>query len=179
MNAEWKAVPGLEGYYEAHPDGFVRSMSRPALHGSSGKTRMTRAKVLGGESTHGGYTRLHLCVEGVRERRLLHAVILETFSGPRPDGYVARHLNGDPGDNRSENLAWGTYKENSDDRERHGRATKGETSGSNKMTEAEVRAIRHHYSVGAANQYELAAMFGLSQPQVSQIIRRGSWAHVS
>ena len=52
--------------------------------------------------------------------RLVHRLVLEAFVGPRPEGMVARHLNGDPGDNRLENLAWGTQSENNYDKVRHG-----------------------------------------------------------
>lgn len=51
----------------------------------------------------------------------LHRVVLEAFVGPRPEGMVTRHLNGDPGDNRLENLTYGTYSENLRDAVAHGR----------------------------------------------------------
>jgi HNH endonuclease len=59
-----------------------------------------------------------VCIDG----RLLavHIVILETFVGPPPEpGLVGRHLNDIGGDNRLENLAWGTYQQNADDRRRN------------------------------------------------------------
>lgn len=50
-----------------------------------------------------------------------HILVLELFVGPRPTPqHHARHLNGDPLDNRLENLAWGTAKENYADSKRHG-----------------------------------------------------------
>ncbi len=33
-------------------------------------------------------------------------LVLETFVGPRPEGHVPEHLNGDPNDNRLVNLRW-------------------------------------------------------------------------
>lgn len=57
---------------------------------------------------------------GAKSRRV-HVAVCETFHGPRPSPkHVVRHLNGNPLDNRSVNLAWGTTAENSADTVRHG-----------------------------------------------------------
>lgn len=53
----------------------------------------------------------------------MHRLILEASVGPCPPGMLTRHLNGDPLDNRSANLAWGTHAENHADSVRHGTAT--------------------------------------------------------
>lgn len=50
----------------------------------------------------------------------VHQLVLEAFVGPRPEGMVTRHLNGDPSDNRLTNLAWGTHAENNADTVQHG-----------------------------------------------------------
>ena len=43
----------------------------------------------------------------------MHRLICEAFHGPAPDGLpVVLHLNEDSTDNRAENLAWGTQKQN-------------------------------------------------------------------
>ncbi len=44
------------------------------------------------------------------------ALVLETFVGPRPEGHVAQHLNGDPNDNRLENLRWSPVEEQAPER---------------------------------------------------------------
>lgn len=61
------------------------------------------------------------CVDGTFKQRRIHQLVLESFVGPRPNtDSVVRHLNGDPVDNRIENLVWGTASENAHDRVRHG-----------------------------------------------------------
>ena len=46
----------------------------------------------------------------------LHRLVLEAWHSPKPfDKAVVRHLNDIPGDNRLENLKWGTCKENTTD----------------------------------------------------------------
>lgn len=51
---------------------------------------------------------------------LVHRLVLEAFVGPRPEGMFGCHNNGDPSDNRLENLRWDTPKNNSADMIRHG-----------------------------------------------------------
>lgn len=67
-----------------------------------------------------GYPRFRAYRNGVSELIQVHVAILETFVGPRPEGMVARHLNGKSCESRLDNLAWGTQKENSDDKFEHG-----------------------------------------------------------
>ena len=45
----------------------------------------------------------------------VHRMVLEAFVGPCPEGMQCRHLNDVKNDNRLNNLAWGTRKENSAD----------------------------------------------------------------
>jgi len=47
-------------------------------------------------------------------------LVATAFHGPCPDGQQCRHLNGDPADNRSDNLKWGTPSEQAHDKVRHG-----------------------------------------------------------
>jgi hypothetical protein len=55
-----------------------------------------------------------------KSRPRMHRVILTAFAGPCPPRMECRHFNGDPLDNRSENLPWGTRSENVMDLVRHG-----------------------------------------------------------
>jgi len=46
--------------------------------------------------------------------------MLAAFHGEKPDGYEARHLDGDKLNNHPSNLAWGTHSENECDKMKHG-----------------------------------------------------------
>lgn len=50
-----------------------------------------------------------------------HAMVLEAFVGPRPEGYHCCHGDGNPANNSVENLRWGTVSSNRHDTVRHGR----------------------------------------------------------
>lgn len=63
-----------------------------------------------------GYLRVGLRRDGKQHWKRVHRLVLETFIGPCPVGYVGRHLNDIPIDNRLDNLQWGTQAENIKDR---------------------------------------------------------------
>ncbi len=103
----WRPIPGFVGKYEVSNLGRVRSF-----------VRGPRLLSTWTEKTF-GYKKVRIGGRG-HNSRYVHQFVLEAFAGPRPDGMVARHLNGDPTDNRPENLAWGTQSENMADAVRHG-----------------------------------------------------------
>lgn len=54
------------------------------------------------------------------EHRTVHTLMAEAFIGPRPEGQEVRHLNGQPSDNRIQNLTYGSKSENAYDSIQHG-----------------------------------------------------------
>ncbi len=124
MSAEivesWRPVLGFEGAYEVSDMGRVRSLDRFAVN-SRGARRHIKARVLRAYPAPAGYPTVQLSNGGKMTSRTLHRMVLESFVGPRPEGMVGRHLNGDPLDNRLANLAYGTYRDNALDMIEHGR----------------------------------------------------------
>lgn len=105
----WAPVVGYEGLYQVSNEGQINTMSRRGEW-------MPRALA----TDKNGYKRITLSKNGKKRCHLVHHLVLDAFVGPRMDGQECRHLNGDPGDNRLENLQWGTSTENSFDVVRHG-----------------------------------------------------------
>lgn len=68
----------------------------------------------------GGHLRYRLTVNGVVHRLFGHYLVLLAFVGDRPEGMDIRHLDGDPENNKVENLMYGTRSENTFDAVRHG-----------------------------------------------------------
>lgn len=104
---EWRRIPSF-------PDYMVSSLGRVASH----KYRTPR--LLQPVIHKSGYPRFGLYVGRKRIRKASHALVAEAFIGPRPDGMVIRHLDGDPSNNTPGNLAYGTNSENVVDQIRHG-----------------------------------------------------------
>ena len=99
----WQSIPSFPGY-EASSHGRIRS-PRGIVSPAPKRT---------------GHLQVSLRRDGVSMSRTVGLLINEAFHGPRPRGLVTRHLNGDPSDNRPDNLVYGTQSENVLDSVRHG-----------------------------------------------------------
>lgn len=128
---EWRPILGYEGMYEVSSDGRVRGLPR------SCHVRSVPGKELKLSVNKGGYHVARLCKDGKLTSRTVHSLVLEAFVGPRPEGAVARHLDGDRLNNSPDNLAWGTISENQYDTVLHG----------NNHNAAKVRCKRGHLLV--------------------------------
>lgn len=119
-----------------------------------------------------------------------HRISYELFVGPLPEGLVVRHKNDTPLDVNPHNLELGTLIDNVRDREERGRTwrgelpeesrakkVRGESAGMSKLTEAHIHEIRRMATEGFSQTY-IAKTFGITQSNVSAIVRRKTWAHV-
>ncbi len=99
----------------------------------------------------------------------IHRLVLEAFVGPCPEGMECRHLDGDGTNNRLENLAWGTPKENSADRRRHGTQVCGNQL--SPLTNDDVLAIIQDGRTNA----DIAATYGVNHQTIASIKAREAW----
>ena len=124
-----------------------------------------------------GYHCVALCRDSRRHPFQIHILVLITFIGPRPDGMVCRHLDGNPGNNHLSNLVWGTLSENQRDRIRHGTSNLGENNGCAKLTKDDVKTIRVRVANGETHQ-SISNDFNVHAGTISQIARRVTWKHI-
>ena len=120
MQEVWKPVPGYEGLYEVSDQGRVRSLDRDITQKSRWGTWFTlrkKGKLLRPGRMPQGHQSVAL---GRRNSQCVHKLVLMAFVGPAPDRHECCHNNGDPSDNRLENLRWGTRRENILDAVKHG-----------------------------------------------------------
>jgi hypothetical protein len=66
-----------------------------------------------------GYLAVEFWRDNKKSRVFIHRQVAQIFLGPA-EGQEVRHLNGNPQDNRLENLAYGTRQQNALDMVRHG-----------------------------------------------------------
>lgn len=131
----------------------------------------------GGVTSIGGYGKFTR--DGNKGTVLAHRFAWECANGPIPKGLVVRHLKcNQPSCVNHRHLAIGTPADNSADMTQQGRQARGEKINTNKLTAAQVLAIRGAWDIGAATQTKLAAMFGVNQAHVSSIVHRKSWQHL-
>lgn len=162
--SEWRWVPGFEGLYQVSDDGEVRSFHR-----------VPGGQLLRGGRDTFGYRNVVLYRRGAEKGFRVHALVALAFIGPRPEGSVVRHLDGDHDNNRVTNLAYGTQSENVADTARHGRKRLGEAHGCARLTVEQVHAIRLAYRPGVVRMADLASWHGVTRLAVRQILRGRTW----
>ena len=112
------------------------------------------------------------------KRMYIHRLVLEAFAGAAPSGQEARHLDGNRGNPCLDNLQWGSRSENNGDRVQHGTSNRGERSGTAKLTEAEVAAIRGRYIPRKVPQRVLALEYGVGLATINKIVHRRTWTDI-
>ena len=125
MTEVWKPVVGYEGLYQVSNLGRVKSLPRKVRQTSRWGKEMQRTvqeKIL---TAHPLLRSGHLYVRLHKEKKgkdwYVHTLVLTAFVGPRPEGMECLHRDGDPTNNRVENLRWGTRSQNRLDTVKHGR----------------------------------------------------------
>lgn len=165
----WKDIPGYEGFYQASNMGQVRSLPR-VVDTPRGPWRLG-GKLLKPGANRLGYRYVVLRRNGRSETRYLHRLVGETFIGPLPAGAHTRHLDGNPGNNAAENLAYGTASENQLDlyvyRGYH-----------HKLTVEDVRAIRNRLERGETPT-EIARDYPVTASCVQEIKARRCYRWLS
>lgn len=168
-----KKIPRFPGY-AVTKDGRVWSMSRKLTDGREWYGRWLKPT-----TNKDGYLVVHLCKNSRSYTRHIHRLVLETYTGLCPSEMQCRHLNGNPGDNRLDNLCWGTCSNNFQDSVRLGVINrKGEKAHNVKLTEQDVRMIVYMHRTGLFTQYEIAKEYKVTQGTISLILLKKTWKHL-
>lgn len=139
------------------------------LVGDDGTILGPKGEIVNGGITKDGHRTITVILPGGQSLCTgQHVVVCETFHGPRPEGKQVAHGDGDPLNNRPDNLSWKTPVGNRHDRLRHG------TYGS-KLTADRVREIRANPDVSAS---EFARRYGCSRSMISHVRSGRSWTVV-
>ena len=141
--------------------------------------------VLGGRwvgcAGSGGYGKIKVCGKDV----LAHVFQWARYHKISiPKGFQIDHINFDRLDIRNDNLRcipqWLNFKEVSESgnasraqsRQKNGHLVRGEKHGLAKLSDDQVRAIRHEYETGGPSQQDLASEFGCAQATIWSIVNR-------
>lgn len=156
----WKSIDGFPEY-EVSDFGRVR--------------RGTRLKSLRPDKK--GYLKVTLWHKQKASTRLVNKLVAVAFLGPKPNGQVARHLDGINTHNHFSNLAWGTCVENESDKTLHGTRRAVERHPRAKLTNDRVIEIRQRYRPRCPKNgaRALGSEFGVSYSTIVHIVRRDIW----
>lgn len=171
MKERWKPVVGFEGLYEVSDWGRVRSTNKRILcHRKDGSSfeRLVMGRVRK-TSFARAYEYLPLSKAGKQYGRAVHRLVLESFTGVRPKGKQAAHLNGVPHDNRLVNLAWKTPTDNTQDKFKHGTFPTGEKNALATLSNEQVARIKELAESGVS-QWSIGKVYGVSQQHISNIL---------
>ena len=166
----WRAIPGYDGY-EVSSIGRVRSLDRIISDG-----RQLRGRVLKTWAAGRGYR--YVCL-GAQAKLGVHRVVALSFIGEPPKGKnEAAHLNGDPSDNRADNIVWASRSENEQHKRLHGtyarpvnyykpgQKRRGPSASRHPQAD-EIKRLR----AGGATISHLAEMFGMSKSGMFGVLR--------
>lgn len=111
------------------------------------------------------------------KHRTAHSIMCEKVCGPPPTHkHEVRHLcgNGSLGCVNPLHLKWGTRRENAADRRSHGTMVCGTRIYNSKLTETDVREIRH--LAKTMRGADIARIFGVHKENVYRILRGKNWS---
>lgn len=170
----WRPIPDFIDIYSASNIGRIKSHRRPRF----GKLGFLSERLLKIKNNSNGYPTVRIWRDCVGKSWTVHRLVLLAFV-PNPSNLPwINHIDGNPMNNRLENLEWCSMSRNAQHAYDIGLKQKmlGSSNGRAKLTEEDVRAIRG--LAGKATQVELGKIYGVSQAQIGLIIRRDFWKHV-
>lgn len=173
----WKAIPGYEGRYEVSSCGNIRSQGRVVVQITAAgvrRDRHCRERLVKQHLNDRARPVVAFKVNGKTTHHRVHRLVALAFLGPCPEGMEVAHNDGNPKNNRIENLRYDTHSGNEADKVLHGTVAWGERNHNAKLTASDVHAIRR----ANESQRSLSRRFGVCRKHISQIQRGERWAHI-
>lgn len=107
-----------------------------------------------------------------------HRIAWQLHYGEHPRDRLICHSCDNPGCVRPDHLFVGSPAENTRDAASKGRMARGERNAAARLGPEQVKALRKEYRAGGVSQVSLGRKYGISQSQVSVIVRCESWRHI-
>jgi plasmid maintenance system antidote protein VapI len=175
MPEQWRAIPGLEGYYDASTHGRIRSVRRMTASGwRGGKILKPTGRGSTRHPSDSGRLKVSISIQGKVTYYDVAVLVARAFLPPAQPGEQVRHGPAGLADNSPGNLSYGTPKQNHQDRHRDGTWPAGENNGNAKLTWEKIAEIRQRYRDGE-RQKDLAAEFGVTSSLIGHIIHGRVW----
>ena len=184
---EWRDVPGYETTHEVSSMGELRSKRR-WIEVEGGHSHWRGGRPLAMEPNAAGRHQVNIQQGGRTLRTYRYRLVAEAFV-PNPDGKPeVNHINGDPSDDRAENLEWCTREENMAHAHRLGlcggarrgqtNAPRGERHWGSKLTDETVLEMRRLARTDRPAAIHLGRSLGVSESTAYGVIAGRSWRHL-
>lgn len=164
-NSIWLEVPGYPNY-RVSPEGNVLSLRFSKF-----------PRVLRPGKRKNGYLGVFL---DSKKNMLVHRLVAMVYCERKPECDQVNHKNGNPEDNRAENLEWVTAKENCSHRQsvlKRQCGRPGSRHPKAKLKEYQVREIKKLLAAGV-HPNELGRRFGVSSWSIREILAGRNWKHI-
>ena len=188
MIEEWRNIPGWP-LHEVSNLGRLKSKARwvHRIHPKYGSAshmwrperilRLQECRHADAEKPTALITRISRFGDGRANTVYVHHLVMFAFIGPRPVGMECCHYDGDPTNNRLENLRWDTPAGNAADKKRHGTARGptglcGAEAGSAKLTDAQIVEIMQSPWGRRGIGNKMAQRFGVCNNAIYEVRRR-------
>jgi hypothetical protein len=128
---------------------------------------------------HGKYLGINIAdANGKRKTRYIHRLMLESWDRPANLKEQCRHLDGNKFNNRLNNLAWGSAKENAKDKELHGTVFFGEKNPMAVLNKDIVLRMRDIRLSSQKSYKEIGQYFNVSTMTAFRAITGQSWSNL-
>lgn len=170
----WKDIKYYEHIYQVSNKGRVKSLKRMKKI-KNNRLQPVPERIRSPSINKGGYSIIQLWKDNLVVYCLVSRLVLETFIGPCPNDMECCHNDGDPSNNRLENLRWDTRSGNMSDRITHGTHNRGDRHPMAKLNEDQVKSI-----IARSNESSktLAEEFGVTRDCINCIKRGACWKHI-
>ena len=116
MNEEWKDIPGYEGLYEASTLGRIRTNANKVTSNAKYPVRHWKQRIMKQKyqprCTGKKDARVCLWKDGKEKTFLVARLIALTWCEGYAEGMTVNHIDGNPNNNRADNLEWVSLADN-------------------------------------------------------------------
>lgn len=112
MEEVWKPIIGYEGIYDISSHGKVRTSKGKQTHSTKHGVRNWKQREMKLKTDKGGYKRVCLYKNKKPKTFLVHRLVAMNFLNKKIGKDIINHIDGNPSNNKIENLEWCDHKEN-------------------------------------------------------------------